>query len=134
MIRAETSTARARWAPMRVAVRLVRRQRQNRHCRLRPSAFQGDAAVTEPAIRIEALTKRFRNFTAVEALSFDVERGEIFGLLGPNGSGKTTTVNMISGLSSPTSGKVTVLGHDIVRDTRAVRRMVGAVPPGDRAI
>lgn len=84
--------------------------------------------MTDPAIRIDGLTKRFASFVAVDNLTFDVQRGEIFGLLGPNGSGKTTTVNMISGLSVPTSGAVTVLGHDIVRDTAAVRRILGSVP------
>jgi ABC-2 type transport system ATP-binding protein len=84
--------------------------------------------MTEPAIRIDALTKRFGQFTAVDNLSFEVEQGEIFGLLGPNGSGKTTTVNMISGLSRPTAGTVTVMGRDIVRDARRVRRMLGSVP------
>lgn len=84
--------------------------------------------MSEPAIRIDGLTKRFGQFTAVDGLSFEVEQGEIFGLLGPNGSGKTTTVNMISGLSRPTAGTVTVMGRDIVRDTRQVRRMLGSVP------
>ncbi|MEO9008628.1 MAG: ABC transporter ATP-binding protein, partial [Candidatus Dormibacter sp.] len=83
---------------------------------------------TVAAIRIEGLTKRFGDFVAVDDLSFEVQRGEIFGLLGPNGSGKTTTVNMISGLSAPTAGTVTVLGHDIARDARAVKRILGSVP------
>ena len=62
------------------------------------------------AIEIDRLTKRFGNFTAVDDLSLVVEYGEIFGLLGPNGSGKTTTINIVSGLSKPTSGQVIVLG------------------------
>ena len=63
----------------------------------------------QAAIEINKLTKRFGNFTAVDDLSLVVEYGEIFGLLGPNGSGKTTTINIVSGLSKPTSGQVMVL-------------------------
>jgi len=81
-----------------------------------------------PAVEITSLTKRFGAFTAVDNLSFTVRRGEIFGLLGPNGSGKTTTINMVSGLAKPTSGEVTVLGYDITREPRAVRAVLGAVP------
>ncbi|MBV9357375.1 MAG: ATP-binding cassette domain-containing protein [Chloroflexi bacterium] len=82
----------------------------------------------EPAIALDQLTKRFDGFTAVDRLSLQVEAAEIFGLLGPNGSGKTTTVNMISGLSRPTSGGVRVLGRDVVADPRSVRRLLGVVP------
>jgi daunorubicin resistance ABC transporter ATP-binding subunit len=81
-----------------------------------------------PAIEIVTLTKRFGTFTALDGLSLTVRRGEIFGLLGPNGSGKTTTINIISGLARPTSGTVRVLGHDIAREPRAVRAVLGAVP------
>src|SRR5436309_8714109 len=80
------------------------------------------------AIEISNLTKRFENVTALDNLSFAVRYGEIFGLLGPNGSGKTTTINIVSGLSKPTSGQVMVLGHDIMKDTRAVHADLGAVP------
>jgi len=82
----------------------------------------------EPVIALVELTKRFKDFTAVDALSLEVAPAEIFGLLGPNGSGKTTTLNVISGLSKPTSGSVRVLGHDVVADPRAVRRLLGVVP------
>ncbi len=82
----------------------------------------------DPVIDIRGLTKRFGAFTAVDNLSFSVERGEIFGLLGPNGSGKTTTINVISGLSRPTCGRVFVLGYDIAENPRAVRAALGAVP------
>jgi ABC-2 type transport system ATP-binding protein len=81
-----------------------------------------------PAIALIDVTKRFGDFTAVERLSLRVEPGEIFGLLGPNGSGKTTTINMLSGLSRPTAGQVRVLGYDITRQTRQVRAVLGAVP------
>lgn len=80
------------------------------------------------AIEISHLRKVFGNFVAVDDLSFTVNRGEIFGLLGPNGSGKTTTINMISGLSQPSSGTVKVLGHDITTDQRAIHRILGAMP------
>jgi len=83
---------------------------------------------TPLAIEMEHLVKRFGSFTAIDDLSLTVERGEIFGLLGPNGSGKTTTVNMISGLSTPTSGEVRVLGIDLRAQTRKVRRILGSVP------
>jgi ABC-2 type transport system ATP-binding protein len=80
------------------------------------------------AIEINNLTKRFRNFTAVDNLSLTVMYGEIFGLLGPNGSGKTVTINMISGLSKPSSGEVKVLGYNIAHNTRAVHAVLGTVP------
>jgi ABC-2 type transport system ATP-binding protein len=79
------------------------------------------------AIEIVHLVKRFGNFTAVDDLSLRVEPGEIFGLLGPNGSGKTTTVNMLSGLSVPTSGQVRVMGYDLRTQTRQVRQVLGTV-------
>ncbi len=82
----------------------------------------------EPAIAMIDLCKSFGSFQAIDHLSLEVEQGEIFGLLGPNGSGKTTTINMISGLSVPTSGTVTVMGYDIRHNTRHVRRLLGAVP------
>src|SRR5438876_10834139 len=80
------------------------------------------------AIRINKLTKCFGNFTAVDDLSLVVKYGEIFGLLGPNGSGKTSIINIVSGLSKPTSGQVMVLGYDITKDTHAVHAALGAVP------
>lgn len=80
------------------------------------------------AIEIVRLTKRFRNFTAVDDLSLLVKYGEIFGLLGPNGSGKTTIINIVSGLSKPSSGQVKVLGQDILKDSRIVYAALGVVP------
>lgn len=77
------------------------------------------------AIIVEGLTKRFGSFTAVEDVSFQVRRGEIFGFLGPNGSGKSTTIRMLCGLLSPTSGRASVLGYDIVRDSEAIRLNIG---------
>jgi ABC-2 type transport system ATP-binding protein len=61
-------------------------------------------------------------------VSFDIEPGEFFGLLGPNGAGKTTLISILAGLASPTSGRVTVLGHDVQSDYRAARRHLGVVP------
>jgi ABC-2 type transport system ATP-binding protein len=83
---------------------------------------------TVPAVEIIELCKDFGSFRAVDHLSLTIQQGEIFGLLGPNGSGKTTTINMISGLSVPTSGMVRVLGYDVRRDARKVRQLLGAVP------
>ncbi|RKR29973.1 ABC transporter ATP-binding protein [Arthrobacter oryzae] len=84
--------------------------------------------MTVTAIELIGVTKRFGSFTAIDNLSVRVERGEVFGLLGPNGSGKTTTINMISGLSRPTAGRVTVLGVDMVADPQRIRRSLGTVP------
>ena len=81
-----------------------------------------------PAIEVKDLCKTFGTFRAVDHLSLSVQQGEIFGLLGPNGSGKTTTINMISGLSVPTSGEVRVMGYDIRHNVRQVRQMLGSVP------
>jgi ABC-2 type transport system ATP-binding protein len=81
-----------------------------------------------PAIEMKDLCKTFGSFQAVDHLTLTVQQGEIFGLLGPNGSGKTTTINMISGLSIPTSGEVDVLGYDVRHNARQVRQVLGAVP------
>ena len=87
------------------------------------------AGTTEfPAIELRALCKTFGLLQAVDHLTLSVEQGEIFGLLGPNGSGKTTTINLISGLSTPTSGEVLVMGYDVRRHARRIRQMLGTVP------
>ncbi|MBA3942938.1 MAG: ATP-binding cassette domain-containing protein [Herpetosiphonaceae bacterium] len=82
----------------------------------------------EAAIELRELRKVFGNFVAVDNLSLTITRGEIFGLLGPNGSGKTTTINMISGLSTPTSGTINVMGYALPHDAQQIRRLLGAVP------
>ena len=82
-------------------------------------------AVAGNAIELHNLTRRFGDFTAVDALSFDVRRGSIFGFLGPNGSGKSTCIRMLCGLLDPTSGSATVNGHDIVRESEQVKRSIG---------
>ncbi|HLG75795.1 MAG TPA: ATP-binding cassette domain-containing protein [Ktedonobacteraceae bacterium] len=81
-----------------------------------------------PAIELYYLVKTFGAFRAIDHLSLTVRQGEIFGLLGPNGSGKTTTVNIIAGLLQPTSGMVRIFGHDILESTDQVRRLLGVVP------
>ncbi len=80
---------------------------------------------TEKVIIAEQLTKKFGNFTAVDNISFEVERGEIFGFLGANGAGKTTAMRMLCGLSIPTSGKGTVAGFDIGVQTELVKKNIG---------
>lgn len=77
------------------------------------------------AIEAHQLTKRFGHFTAVDAISFDVKKGEIFGFLGANGAGKTTAIRMLCGLSIPTSGKATVAGYDVFTQTEHIKRNIG---------
>jgi ABC-2 type transport system ATP-binding protein len=77
------------------------------------------------AIIVQGLTKDFGSFRAVDHISFEVPRGQIFGFLGPNGSGKTTTIRMLLGLLSPTDGTAIVLGEDIIRRADRIRPKVG---------
>ncbi|MBI5546738.1 MAG: ABC transporter ATP-binding protein [Deltaproteobacteria bacterium] len=79
----------------------------------------------DAAIEVSHLTRRFGSFTAVDDVSFHVERGEIFGYLGANGAGKSTTIRMLCGLLSPTSGQATVAGHDIATDPEGVKASIG---------
>ncbi len=79
----------------------------------------------EVAVLADGLTKRFGDFTAVDSVSFEVRAGEVVGYLGPNGSGKTTTIRMLLGLLRPSSGHGEVLGFDIQRQTEAIRPLVG---------
>jgi ABC-2 type transport system ATP-binding protein len=79
-------------------------------------------------IEVQELRKVFGELVAVDGVSFTVKPGELFGLLGPNGAGKTTTIGCISGLLTPTAGRVRVMGHDVVRDGVAARRALGVVP------
>ncbi len=85
-----------------------------------------------PAVRLTNVTKRYADLTAVDNLSLDIGKGEVLGLLGPNGSGKSTTMKMMLGLLAPSSGTVSVLGYDVVRDPIDVRRRVGYVPESPR--
>ncbi len=77
------------------------------------------------AIRIEALHRRFGDLVAVERLDLEIPAGQVFGLLGANGSGKTTTIRMLTGLLAPTSGRAWVAGIDVVAEPEAVRRRLG---------
>jgi ABC-2 type transport system ATP-binding protein len=79
-------------------------------------------------IRIENLVKTFGAKHAVDGVSFTVERGEVVGFLGPNGSGKSTTMRMITGFYPPTSGRVTVGGHDVAEAPLATKRLIGYLP------
>jgi ABC-2 type transport system ATP-binding protein len=81
--------------------------------------------MTEHAIEVLSLTKRFGKFTAVDNVSFTVKRGEIFGFLGANGAGKSTTIRMLCGLLQPTSGTALVGGFDIIRETELVKKNIG---------
>lgn len=78
-----------------------------------------------PVIQAHALTRRFGDFTAVDRVSFEVPQGEIVGYLGPNGSGKTTTIRMLIGSLMPTEGEARVLGYDVRREPERIRQSVG---------
>lgn len=80
------------------------------------------------AIQVSKLTKRFKDFVAVNDVSFDIERGETFALLGPNGSGKTTTLKCLVGLTLPSAGKITVDGLDVGRQARAAKQLMSFLP------
>jgi ABC-2 type transport system ATP-binding protein len=79
-------------------------------------------------IRVENVVKAFGRFHAVDGVSLDVKPGEIHGFLGPNGAGKTTTIRIIAGLLKPTSGCVSIAGHDLARETEAAKRALGFIP------
>jgi ABC-2 type transport system ATP-binding protein len=80
------------------------------------------------AIEVDKLTKRFGDFTAVDAISFSVSQGEVFGLLGPNGAGKSTLIRMLTTLVPPTSGCARVNGFDVARQADEVRKSIGVIP------
>jgi len=86
---------------------------------------------TDALIHARGLTKRFAKLVAVDAIDFDVERGEAFGFLGPNGAGKTSTMRMIGCVSSPSAGTLRVLGLDPVHDGPQIRARLGVVPQAD---
>ena len=79
----------------------------------------------EPIIYAKNLTKKFGAFTAVDAISFEIGKGEIFGFLGANGAGKTTAMKMLIGLWKPTSGEATVAGFDVYREAEKIKRNIG---------
>lgn len=80
---------------------------------------------TNYVIEVSGLTKKFGSFTAVDAISFEVQRGEIFGFLGANGAGKTTAMRMLCGLSYPTSGSGKVAGFDVMTEGEQIKRHIG---------
>jgi len=80
---------------------------------------------TAPAIAVRELSRRFGAFTAVDAVSFEVSTGEIFGYLGANGAGKSTTIRMLCGLLRPSAGQALVVGHDVLREPEQVKRSIG---------
>jgi ABC-type multidrug transport system ATPase subunit len=82
----------------------------------------------ETAIHIDGLRVAYGSFVAVNGLDLDIRRGELFGLLGPNGAGKSTTIRVLIGQRRPTAGRVSVLGHDVVRDWAAIKPLFGYVP------
>jgi ABC-2 type transport system ATP-binding protein len=79
----------------------------------------------EPIIKVEHLYKKFGNFTANDNLCFEVMHGEVFGFLGANGAGKTTAMKILCGLSRPTSGKATVAGYDVYKQTNLIKQHIG---------
>lgn len=81
--------------------------------------------MTLPVVYVDNLTRRFGDFVAVDHVSFEVNQGEVVGYLGPNGSGKTTTIRMLLGLLAPSEGQATVLGFDAFRESEKVRARVG---------
>src|SRR3970040_1701938 len=83
----------------------------------------------QPIIRIANLSKTYASgFQALKDINVEIRRGEIFGLLGPNGAGKTTLINIVCGIVNLSRGTVTVDGHDIAKDPRAARSLIGLVP------
>lgn len=94
-----------------------------------PFLFQhvqtAESLPAEYAIEAQSLTKRFGDFTAVDQISFQVEKGEIFGFLGANGAGKTTAIRMLTGLSRPSDGWARVAGFDVARHPEKVKRRIG---------
>ena len=80
-----------------------------------------------PVIRVQELSRTFGAFKAVDQVTFDVRRGEVFGFLGSNGAGKSTTIRMLCGLLRPTSGRATVDGIDVGRDPERVKRRIGCM-------
>jgi ABC-2 type transport system ATP-binding protein len=93
---------------------------------VRPPDFRGDKALIE----IEGLTKRFGTFTAVDAVSFSVAKGEVLGFLGPNGAGKSTTMRMLASFITPTAGTARICGHDVQSHPVQARRQLGFLPEG----
>jgi len=88
----------------------------------------GSMSAAPPAIAVENIVKRYGTFEAVKGVSFSVNEGEIFGLLGPNGAGKSTLIRMMTTLVPITAGRAIVAGHDVAKESDAVRRVIGVIP------
>lgn len=88
-------------------------------------ASQAARAESAPAVEAEGLTRRFGSFVAVDAISFQVGQGEVFGFLGANGAGKTTAIRMLTGLLKASGGRASVAGYDINRESESVKRSIG---------
>lgn len=84
--------------------------------------------MSHPALKAEGVTKKFGDLTAVNQLNMELQKGEIYGFLGPNGSGKTTAINCFMGILRPDAGTIDVLGYDIPKDRRKARQLIGLMP------
>src|SRR5690606_1021191 len=94
-----------------------------------PTSCAARDPLMPPIISIDGLTKTYEGgFQALKGIDLAIDKGEIFALLGPNGAGKTTLISILCGLVTPSTGRVTVDGYDIVRDYRAARSKIGLVP------
>src|SRR5204862_4540474 len=89
------------------------------------------AAAELPLVHARGLVKRFDGLVAVDAIDFDVQKGEAFGFLGPNGAGKTSTMRMVGCVSPPSGGTLSILGLDPIKDGAVVRARLGVVPQQD---
>jgi ABC-2 type transport system ATP-binding protein len=89
-----------------------------------------ESLIMKPAIKVESLSKNFGAFTAVDHISFDVNRGEVLGFLGPNGAGKSTTMKMITGFLAPSGGQIRVDGMDVSSQPTQVKQRIGYLPEG----
>src|SRR5690606_8380632 len=95
---------------------------------MRPSV-QRRPGPMQAIIQIDNLSKTYATgFSALKNVNLEIQRGEIFALLGPHGAGKTTLISIVCGIVNPSGGRVTVAGHDIVRDYRRARSLIGLVP------
>ena len=87
-----------------------------------------DVSDSEPVVVIDKLTKKYGEFTALDSLSMQVNKGQILGFVGPNGAGKTTTIRILVGLAKATSGSASIAGADCLKETRKIKRLVGYMP------
>jgi len=89
---------------------------------------QSNSTPSAPCVRLQALTRRYGDFLAVDRVDLQVGRGEFFGLLGPNGAGKSTIIKMITGMLAPTSGRIEVLGRDVSQNVIEIKQRIGLLP------